>query len=118
MECSNTAVSTPREVSFLESTIEQISIQNDQWEKTILYLKTEYISRLDRLACKLNSGDYPKNIPASQSGQDKEPPIPEYPSGLAGDLQRVININSQLRRLFEGLLGEIQVPITYLERHI
>lgn len=113
----------PQQQTFLESTLEQIRIQNDQWRITISILQNGGIVSLDSLANKLNSLEYSKNHENradSGSNISGDPSVkPKRPDGLVGNIMEALEEGNSIRYNFESqVLPELNVAIEYIERHI
>lgn len=110
--------------SFLERTITELRNNNEQLEKSLAFLTGNLLPRLDHMANRLNSGEYPKNMEKStdnkgvQDGSIKPAPI-QMSIGLVGDLVGAVNNGAQLRRKLEvDIYPEIEVALSFLEKHI
>ncbi len=81
------------------------------------------IARLDNIANRLNSKDYPKNFPPDQpsSGSVKidERGAPSKPDGLFG---AIVDINERsqgrINQLSQFIIPDLLAAISYLEQHI
>lgn len=111
----------PKEPSSLELQINFAQNQHDQICKITSFLNTEVVTRLDALANRLNSSDYPKNhkevAPKSNNNEQNKPSPP--PNGLVGDLITVNKINADaLSTIQNQVFNDIVEAIYYLEKHI